>query len=59
MDSQQAIKNEIVENLKRILKVSLPHCKDDNPNEDVFIEINRLAHESLQRVEVLRVEKLV
>jgi hypothetical protein len=46
MDSDQKSDN-IVEGLKEILKLSLPHCDNGSPQETTFVEINRKAHEIL------------
>lgn len=47
----EKLRADIKEDLQKILKESFPHCKDNNPNEDSFIEINRIAHECLVKLE--------
>lgn len=51
----EQLQSDIKKDLQKILKKSFPHCKDDNPNEDSFIEINRIAHECLLRLERLSI----
>lgn len=55
MENQEQLKQEILNGLREILKSSLPHCDDGNPNEKDFIAINNTAYEVLKRVERLRV----
>lgn len=43
--------------IREILKLSFPHCDDGNPNEKEFVEINKLAHETLKKIEKLAVKK--
>lgn len=44
-------KQLIIESLKKILKLSYPHCKDGNPNESTFNQINNLTHDILIWIE--------
>lgn len=67
--SMDTTKTEIVEGLRDILKKSLPHCDDGNPNkvlskrgieyEDDFVAINKIAHECLLKIQRLGVQELV
>jgi hypothetical protein len=53
-----SLMREAVEGLKKILKISLPHCEDNNPLEDKFIEINKMSYETLQKFEKLVIQKI-
>lgn len=55
MENQEQIRVAVMDKLRLILKLSLPHCDDDNPNEKDFVDINRLAHEALIKLERLRI----
>lgn len=57
--SMDTTKTEIVEGLRDILKKSLPHCDDGNPNENDFVAINKIAHECLLKIQRLGVQELV
>jgi len=59
MENQAQLKQDIIEGLKGILKRSYAHCKDGNPNENDFIEINNQAHECFLKLSRLVVEKAV
>jgi hypothetical protein len=55
MENQEPLKQSVLEDIREVLKVSILHCDDDNPNEAAFIAINKRAHEALLKLERLRV----
>jgi hypothetical protein len=57
--TNKVMKEEAINHLKAILTQTYPLCKDGNPNEREFQEINRRAHQAVFLVERLGVEKLV
>lgn len=59
METPEQIKTDIIQSLKRILEISLPHCDDGNLNEQEFILINKLAHSCLKRVDKSHVEEFI
>lgn len=59
METPEMTKTAIVEGLREILQLSLPHCDDGNPHEDDFIAINQMAHECLLKIRRLGVKELV
>lgn len=59
MNRNELLKEEAIKHLKAILTQTYPLCKDGNPNERDFQEINRRAHQAVYAVELLVIEKLV
>ena len=55
MENQEQLKQSVLEDIREVLKASILHCDDDNPNEEAFISINRRAHDALLKLERLRV----
>lgn len=47
MEKEEQTETLAINNLKEILNLSLPHCKDGNPNEKEFVLINRRAFECI------------
>ena len=50
MQNQTTIQIDIIEGLKKILKESFPHCKE-SPHKETLVEINKIAHECLKKIE--------
>ena len=59
MQNTDDFQAQAIEKLKEIMRLSYPHCKDGNPNEDDFVKINDAAHRALMLVVQLRIEKSV
>ena len=59
MNRNEVLKEEAIKHLKAILTQTYPLCKDGDPHEQEFQEINRRAHQAVYALELLVVEKLV
>jgi hypothetical protein len=55
MEKQKQTIQEVISELKEILKVTLPHCDDDRPCGDDFISVNQKAYTCLKKLENLSV----